>query len=111
MYTSIRTGAFKFFFLQLFVEFVLNNPIGVPGCPGRRYRTPSDASDPGGGHPSHPQDPAAPPLTTASRRHLERPRPAGRLRVTTACISSPTNPAGRSTSKVCMPGGKGPGIL
>ena len=64
---------------------MLNNPIGVPDCPGIRSGTPSDPSGPGGGHPSRPQDPAAPPLTTASRRHLERPRPVGRLRVTTAC--------------------------
>ena len=83
---------------------MLNNPIGVPDCPGRRYRTPSDASDPGGGHPSHPQDPAAPPLTTASRRHFERPRPAGRLRVTTTCHHQPTQPVIVSPGCVCRAG-------
>ena len=38
-----------------------------------------------GGHRVTRTNPAAPPRTTASRRHLERPQPAGRLRVTTAC--------------------------
>ena len=103
-----RTGALKSVF-RLFVEFVLNNQTGVSYCPGRRSRTPSDTSGPSGGHPSHPQDPAAPPLTTASRRHL-KPSACG-----TAAgdnhMSPPTNPAGHSTPRVCAPGGKGPKML
>ena len=95
-------------FFQLFVEFMLNNPIGVSDCPGIRSRTvtrtPSDPSGPGGGHPSRPQDPAAPPLTTASRRHLERPRPAGRLRVTTTCHHRPTQPVTVPPGCVCRAG-------
>ena len=83
---------------------MLNNPIGVPDCPCIRSRTPSDPSGPGGGHPSHPQDPAAPPLTTASRRHFERPRPAGRLRVTTTCHHRPTQPVTVPPGCVCRAG-------
>ena len=100
-----RTGE-HFSFFSTFRRIHAQQPDDrrVPDCPGIRSRTPSDPSGPGGGHPSHPQDPAAPPLTTASRRHLERPRPAGRLRVTTTCHHRPTQPVTVPPGCVCRAG-------
>ena len=54
--------------------------------------------------PESPAGPAAPPLTTASRRHLECPRPAGRLRVTTTCHHRPTQPVTVPPGCVCRAG-------